>query len=94
MTETHPESRRLGYARVSTAGQTLDASLSSYGRKGARASIGSDLPPGRPSGITRVLGVDNGWLRVGQARRARSPQIAQAPGARRRGSGWRAMSVA
>ena len=40
-----------------------------------------DLPPGRPSFITRVLGVDSGRFRVGQARRARSPQIAQAPGA-------------
>ncbi|ETD86563.1 transposase IS5 [Rhodobacter capsulatus B6] len=40
-----------------------------------------DLPPGRPSFITRVLWVDSGRFRVGQARRARSPQIAQAPGA-------------
>lgn len=40
-----------------------------------------DLPPGRLSFITRVLGVDSGRFRVGQARRARSPQIAQAPGA-------------
>ena len=45
-----------------------------------------DLPPGRPSFITRVLGVDSGRFRVGQARRARRPQIAQAPGARRTGS--------
>ena len=45
-----------------------------------------DLPPGRPSFITRVLGVDIGWFRVWQARRARSPQIAQALGARRTGS--------
>lgn len=33
----------------------------------------ADLPPIRPSFITRVLGVDIGLYRVGQARRARSP---------------------
>ena len=27
MTETHPEKRLIGYARVSTYGQTLDAQL-------------------------------------------------------------------
>jgi DNA invertase Pin-like site-specific DNA recombinase len=27
MTETHPQNRRIGYARVSTYGQTLDARL-------------------------------------------------------------------
>ena len=27
MTETHPENRRIGYARVSTYGRTLDAQL-------------------------------------------------------------------
>ena len=27
MTETHPQNRRLGYARVSTYGQTLDTQL-------------------------------------------------------------------
>lgn len=47
-----------------------------------------DLPPGRPSFITRVLGVDSGRFRVGQARRARSPGLAQAPGAPLPGSGF------
>lgn len=42
---------------------------------------GGDLPPGRPSFITRVLWFDSCRFRVGQARRARSPQIAQASGA-------------
>lgn len=41
-------------------------------------AVRGDLPPGRPSFITRVLGVDSCWFRVGQARRARSPHIAQA----------------
>lgn len=53
---------------------------------GGMEPSGGDLPPGRPSVITRVLGVDSGRFRVGQARRARSPQIAQALGARRTGS--------
>ena len=53
-----------------------------------------DLPPGRPSFITRVLGFDSCRFRLGQARRARSPQIAQAPGALLPGSCCRAMSVA
>ena len=53
-----------------------------------------DLPPGRPSFITRVLGFDSRWFRVGQARRARCPQIARAPGALLTGSGCRAMSAA
>ena len=58
------------------------------GRKRARGSrtpmpvpMRPDLPPGRPSFITRVLGVDSGRFRMWQARRARSSQIAQAPGA-------------
>ncbi|CAN1532047.1 hypothetical protein MCELHM10_01430 [Paracoccaceae bacterium] len=47
---------------------------------------GSDLPPGRPSFITRVLGFDSGRFRVWQARRARCHQVAQASGALLSGS--------
>ena len=50
--------------------------------KGTRGKdIRVDLPPGRHSFITRVLWFDSCRFRVGQARRARSPQIAQALGA-------------
>ena len=53
-----------------------------------------DLPPGRPSFITRVLGVDNCCFGLGQARRARSPQLAQALGALQRVFYFPAMSAA
>ena len=53
-----------------------------------------DLPPGRPSVITRVLRVDSCRFGLGQARRARSPQIAQALGALQRVFCCPAMSVA
>ena len=48
------------------------------------SDIISDLPPKAPSFITRVcgFGFHSLWVRIGQARRARSPQIAQASGAR------------
>ena len=57
---------------------------------------GSDLPPAVPSFMTRVCGFGFGSLvgRFGQARRARSPQIAQASGALLRVSGSRATSAA
>ena len=34
MPETHPENRRLGYARVSTYGQTLDSQLEQLRKAG------------------------------------------------------------
>ena len=57
---------------------------------------GRDLPPAGPSLMTRVcgFGLDSRRFRAGQARRARSPQIAQASGALRPVFCSRAMSVA
>jgi hypothetical protein len=54
----------------------------------------NDLPPGRPSFITRVWLVDSRRFRVGQARRVRCRQIAQAPGALRRVSDCPAKNAA
>ena len=56
----------------------------------------NDLPPAGPSLMTRVcgFGLDSRRFRAGQARRARSPQIAQASGALRPVFCSRAMSVA
>ncbi len=58
--------------------------------------MNTDLPPTGPSFITRVCSLDFG-IRLGhlsQARRARSPQIAQASGALAAASGWPGTSVA
>jgi hypothetical protein len=64
------------------------------GLAGKRSAVMlADLPPGRPSVITRVLGFDTGRFRVGQARRARSPQIAKAYGALLLGSDCPARSA-
>ncbi|PTV93254.1 putative transposase, partial [Rhodobacter aestuarii] len=65
----------LSGARVA---RELDALVRIYGKPNCIVSdngtefTSNDLPPGRPSVITRVLGVDSGLFRVGQARRARS----------------------
>ncbi len=58
--------------------------------------INRDLPPMGPSIITRVCGFEicSRVCRSGQARRARSPQIAQALGALQRVFCCPAMSVA
>ena len=55
---------------------------------------GADLPPGRPSFITRVLGFDSRQFRVWQARRMLRHQIAQALGALLPGFRSPAMNVA
>lgn len=59
------------------------------------AWVDSDLPPEAPSFITRVCGFGFHILRrqFGQARRARSPQIAQALDARQRVFGCPAMNA-
>jgi hypothetical protein len=54
----------------------------------------ADLPPGRPSVITRVLGFDSRRFPVWQARQARCHQIAQALGPLLLGSCCRGMSAA
>lgn len=62
--------------------------------KRSERGIKGDLPPGRPSVITRGLGVDRHRFRVWQARWARCHQTAQAPGALLLVSGCRARSAA
>jgi hypothetical protein len=54
----------------------------------------SDLPPWRPSFITRICWFDIRRFRVAQARRVRRSQIAQVPGALARVSGCQEMNVA
>jgi hypothetical protein len=54
----------------------------------------ADLPPGRPSVITRVLGFDSRRFRVWQARRARRARIIQTPCVPRLGLCYRAKNAA
>jgi hypothetical protein len=54
MAETHPKKRLLGYARVSTHGQTLDSQLSSFAPldAGAGTSTRRRRPACRPTGAS------------------------------------------
>ncbi len=67
--------------------------LDAFSRRIVGWAMGTDLPPKAPSFITRVCGSGFHFRRLwfGQARRARSPQIAQASGAPRAAFGCRAM---
>jgi hypothetical protein len=64
------------------------------GDKPAKKCFKRDLPPWRPSFITRVCWFDIRRFRVAQARRVRRSQIAQVPGALARVSGCQEMNVA
>ena len=98
----------FGYIRVSTQkqgeGVSLEAQKDAITVFASRNDLTvtqwfeekeTDLPPDGPSFITRVCG--SGFhiprFRFGQARRARSPQIAQASGALLRAFDCRAMSA-
>jgi len=89
-----------------TANPSSDGTKSTVGKIGGKRSFSADanspwftagdLPPVGPSFIMRVCRLDLGILvpRLAQARRARSPQIAQVRGALAVASGCPRMSVA
>jgi DNA invertase Pin-like site-specific DNA recombinase len=70
MVETHPQNRLLGYARVSTYGQTLDAQLDQLRGAGCskiyREKVGAQRPPRasqnaqgpRPGDVVTVTRID------------------------------------
>ncbi|SNR86130.1 hypothetical protein SAMN06265370_13913 [Puniceibacterium sediminis] len=89
----------MGLKRTDEFGQDAGRIALSSGltRKQVADNLGvGDLPSAGPSFITRVCWFQTGGVvgRFGQARRARSRQIAQASGALRAACGSRAMSVA
>jgi DNA invertase Pin-like site-specific DNA recombinase len=55
MTETHPQNRRLGYARVSTYGQTLHAQLEQLRGAGCTAKIYREKATGARAGRRELL---------------------------------------
>src|SRR3984893_15039049 len=59
MTETHPQNRRLGYARVSTYGQTLDAQLEQL-RGSSSAAIYREKVTGAHSDRRELLNLVKG----------------------------------
>src|SRR6201981_3575676 len=55
MTETHPQNRRFGYARVSTVGQTLDSQLEQLRAAGCTAKIYREKVTGAHNGRRELL---------------------------------------
>ena len=62
MTETHPEKRLLGYARVSTYGQTLDAQLDQLRAAGCSSrNIYREKATGAHAAGASFCGCSTGW---------------------------------
>lgn len=80
------------YSKLAALAEQLGFYATTHSEAQVRKAV--DLPPGRPSFITRVLGFDSRRFRGWQARRARSRQIAQAPDVLLRGFGCPARNAA
>ena len=62
MVETHPEKRLIGYARVSTYGQTLDSQLEQLRAAGCGSrNIYREKVPARGPTATSLTGCSLSW---------------------------------
>jgi resolvase-like protein len=55
MTETHPQNRRFGFARVSTVGQTLDSQLEQLRAAGCTTKIFREKVTGAHNDLRELL---------------------------------------